>query len=58
MSVIDLMDFAAAGDIAHTCPNDPECLVCGANECPHSEPLHWHHDGCPSCEAVDGSAED
>jgi len=17
--------------------------------CPHSEPLHFHHDGCPSC---------
>ena len=18
-------------------------------DCPHSEPLHFHHDGCPSC---------
>jgi len=20
--------------------------------CPHSEPLHYHHDGCPSCDAL------
>ena len=20
-------------------------------DCPHGEPLHYHHDGCPSCEA-------
>jgi hypothetical protein len=31
-----------------TCPND-ECLVCGERECPHGEPLHFHHDGCPAC---------
>jgi hypothetical protein len=30
------------------CP-DPECLVCGARDCPHREPLHYHHDGCPAC---------
>ncbi|ATW62283.1 hypothetical protein Psp6_00030 [Pseudomonas phage Psp6] len=29
--------------------DDPECLKCGAIICPHGEPLHFHHDGCPSC---------
>jgi hypothetical protein len=28
---------------------DPECIVCGKICCPHSEPLHFHHDGCPAC---------
>ena len=28
---------------------DPECLICGILECPHHEPLHFHHDGCPAC---------
>jgi hypothetical protein len=37
--------------LAH-CP-DPECFTCGEAVCPHGEPLHFHHDGCPSCcEAV------
>lgn len=26
-----------------------ECMGCGARNCPHSEPLHYHHDGCPAC---------
>jgi hypothetical protein len=33
--------------LAH-CP-DPECFTCGEAVCPHGEPLHFHHDGCPSC---------
>lgn len=28
---------------------DSECIVCGVIVCPHSDPLHFHHDGCPSC---------
>lgn len=28
---------------------DSECMDCGAIVCPHGEPLHFHHDGCPSC---------
>jgi len=27
-----------------------ECLACGERDCPHGEPLHYHHDGCPACE--------
>ena len=33
--------------LAH-CP-DGECYECGAIICPHKEPLHFHHDGCPAC---------
>lgn len=25
-----------------------ECVHCGSLGCPHSEPLHYHHDGCPA----------
>lgn len=31
------------------CP-ESECLICGIILCPHREPLHCHHDGCPACE--------
>ena len=38
---------------AHTCGGGPdddgECMACGMRDCPHSEPLHYHHDGCPAC---------
>ena len=27
----------------------PECIICGWRDCPHHEPLHYHHDGCPAC---------
>lgn len=30
-------------------PRDFECLDCGERDCPHGDPLHYHHDGCPSC---------
>lgn len=30
------------------CP-DLECMQCAVRDCPHGEPLHYHHDGCPSC---------
>lgn len=30
------------------CP-DAECAACGEIMCPHGDPLHYHHDGCPSC---------
>lgn len=41
--------------LAH-CP-DAECHECGKIICPHGEPLHFHHDGCPACDSkavVDG----
>ena len=41
---------------AHTCIDlrESECDICGALDCPKAEPLHYHHDGCPSCEADNG----
>lgn len=30
---------------------DGECYDCGRVICPHNEPLHFHHDGCPACDA-------
>lgn len=32
---------------------DAECIVCGSIVCPHAEPLHFHHDGCPACSLDD-----
>ena len=32
-----------------TCETDSECIPCGEKDCPHGEPLHYHHDGCPAC---------
>ena len=31
-----------------------ECMICSIAQCPHSEPLHFHHDGCPACEGPYG----
>lgn len=28
-----------------------ECGICAVLDCPHGDPLHYHHDGCPSCYA-------
>lgn len=30
------------------CPAN-ECMICAVIDCPHGEPLHFHHDGCPAC---------
>lgn len=30
------------------CPNS-ECMDCSKIVCPHGEPFHFHHDGCPAC---------
>lgn len=29
--------------------HDSECSCCALIICPHKDPLHFHHDGCPSC---------
>lgn len=28
-----------------------DCASCGEAACPDGEPLHFHHDGCPACDA-------
>jgi hypothetical protein len=30
------------------CPG-VECSECAVICCPHGDPLHFHHDGCPAC---------
>lgn len=43
----------------HTCSPDGnmvDCDACGVRDCPWGEPMHYHHDGCPSCD-VGGGAE-
>lgn len=35
------------------CPDDEFCEQCVSIFCPHDEPLHNHHDGCPSCWQMD-----
>lgn len=35
------------------CP-DAECAECSAIICPYGDPMHFHHDGCPT-EAERGS---
>lgn len=37
------------------CP-DLECSRCGEIICPHHEPLHFHHDGCPACATIDAAS--
>lgn len=29
-----------------------ECSQCGVRDCPEKDPLHYHHNGCPSCIAL------
>src|SRR5579859_6049679 len=43
--------FTLAEIAAHTTNGciDMECMICAIRDCPHGEPLHYHHDGCPSC---------
>jgi len=31
-----------------TC-KEAECFACSVLMCPHAEPMHLHHDGCPAC---------
>lgn len=51
-SIMDFIEQLRAQIPTHLptaeCP-DPECMVCGVRDCPHGEPLHYHHDGCPAC---------
>ncbi len=50
----------------HTCSGDDplagdgeigECSACGVIACPYDEPLHFHHDGCPSCIGAEEEAQ-
>lgn len=32
-----------------------ECMTCARIACPHADPMHFHHDGCPTCAEVAGA---
>lgn len=38
----------AVDEILKLCPIG-ECMACARIVCPHADPLHFHHDGCPTC---------
>lgn len=42
----------ADGLLNHCNKDGGECRVCGAICCPQKDPMHFHHDGCPSCAQV------
>lgn len=35
-----------------------ECMRCSVIVCPHGDALHFHHDGCPSCDMDDPSPQE
>lgn len=48
-----ITEAQATGTLTDSLLNEcinPECIVCGNIVCPHGEPLHFHHDGCPACD--------
>ena len=43
----------ATDEVFQTCPGGECCDQCASIFCPHGEPLHFHHDGCPCCSSDD-----
>ena len=37
--------------------SDSECLECGERDCPQQDPMHYHHDGCPTCWSIEQARE-
>jgi hypothetical protein len=35
--------------LSHCDKEGGECSVCSRIICPQQDPMHFHHDGCPSC---------
>jgi hypothetical protein len=53
--VLRLSEIADA--LLNHCEKDNgECMTCSTIVCPHKEPLHFHHDGCPAC-AIEAMGE-
>ena len=42
---------------ATTSASADECEACAERDCPHGEPMHHHHDGCPACTEETADAE-
>ena len=51
---VDAKDAEAIENLFQECyarpESDGECCTCGWLICPHKEPLHYHHAGCPACD--------
>lgn len=43
--------------LAHCDKENGECSICSAIVCPYNCPMHFHHDGCPSCSNDDATIE-
>lgn len=52
-------NFELCDELLNACPEPyGECPVCSVIICPHKDPMHFHHDGCPACaEAVEYTQE-
>ena len=47
---VDYWDLVNHEPVPHQCSDTSgECLVCAKRVCPFEEPMHLHHDGCPTC---------
>lgn len=42
-------DQTCTGNIKTCKLNAGECVNCSERDCPDKDPMHYHHDGCPSC---------
>lgn len=50
-------ELRAIHGLAENCKQEGgECSICSFIDCPFSDSLHYHHDGCPSEYMADGEA--
>lgn len=48
----------ADGLLNHCDKENGECSECAKIVCPHKEPFHFHHDGCPACAIAEQAITD
>lgn len=39
--------------VNHCDKESGECSICSEIVCPHGDPMHFHHDGCPTCVSME-----
>lgn len=49
LATIERLEKTVHWHINHCDKDQGECMQCSVVHCPFSDPLHFHHDGCPSC---------
>lgn len=49
--VLQSINLWHRNQLRHECceAESGECSLCAILDCPHADPMHYHHDGCPSC---------